>query len=119
MRLWFITGMRCRVEYRITANEFILTIEVRFTILKYEDFGVIRSFRHVDGSTNYSLVLLVHEKSGTGPKSPRNWCKVGQRLSQVFSLRLIVFPKALAMTMCGATLVAAWRDGGAAKRTRL
>ena len=111
--------MGCRVAYRITTNDFILTVEVRFTILRYEDFGVIRSFQHVDGSTNYSLVLLVHEESRSDPKSPGNWCKVGQRLSQAFSLRLIVFPEALAMTMCGATLVVAWRDGGAAKRTRL
>ena len=27
--------------------------------------------------------------------------------------------RALAIAICGATLVAAWRDGGAAKRTRL
>ena len=31
----------------------------------------------------------------------------------------VVFLKVLAVAMCGATLVAAWRDGGAAKRTRL
>ena len=77
-----------------------MTIEIGFTILKW----------HAPDSpgarvTRKSPRKLVRTRSETEPTDARSG--------------MVVFPKPLAVAMRGATLVAAWRDGGAAKRTRL
>ena len=94
-------------------------METGFTILRYEDFGVIRSFQNVDGSSTYSLTPPGCEENQADLKSSGKLRKTSLGLNSSVQSKADCVSEALAMAMGGATLVAAWRDGGAAKRTRL